>query len=422
MTLEEIKRVRRRVVVTGMAAITPLGSSLDSTWQAMMESRSGIGPITLFDASELASRIAGEVKDFDPQKYFEPRDSKRLDRAGQMGIAAAQDAFADAKLDESSIEPERSGVIFSSGIGGIITLEQQFELMFERGPTRLSPFLIPMFVPNLIAGQISIRLGLKGPSSCVVTACAASAHAIGDAAELIRRGAADVVIAGGVEAAICRLGVGGFCSMKALSTRNDEPERACRPFDKNRDGFVIAEGAAALVLEDRERALRRGANIYAELIGYGMSSDAHHVTAPDPTGDGAARCMTAAMQDSGIAPEDIDYINAHGTSTPYNDGIETMAIKKALGEAAYSTPVSSTKSMTGHLLGAAGALEAAVSIMAIRTGTIPPTINLDEPDPECDLDYVPHKPRKAKVDVAMTNSFGFGGHNACLIFARHEAG
>lgn len=416
----EWRDVRRRVVVTGMAAISPLGPTLESTWQAMLRSESGIGPITLFDASGLACRIAGEASEFDPGKYFEPRDSKRLDRAGQMGVAAALDAFADAKLDESSLDPERSGVIFSSGIGGIITLEQQFELMFTRGPSRLSPFLIPMFIPNLIAGQISIRLGLKGPSSCVVTACAASAHAIGDGAELIRRGAADLVIAGGVEAAICRLGVGGFCSMKALSTRNDQPEKACRPFDRDRDGFVMAEGAAALVLEERERALARGANIYAEFLGYGMSSDAHHVTAPDPVGDGAARCMRNAIEDARINPQDIDYINAHGTSTPYNDGIETMAIKKALGEVAYEVPVSSTKSMTGHLLGAAGAIEAAVSIMAILTGTVPPTINLDNPDPECDLDYVPHVPRKAKVDVAMTNSFGFGGHNACLIFGRHE--
>ncbi|MER3395749.1 MAG: beta-ketoacyl-[acyl-carrier-protein] synthase II [Acidimicrobiia bacterium] len=415
-----VKGDRRRVVVTGMGAITPLGASVETTWEAMMQSKSGIGEITLFDASDLASRIAGEARDFDPSKYFEPRDAKHLDRAGQMGIAAATDAYADAKLDKGSYDPNRAGVIFSSGIGGISTLEKQFELMFTRGPTRLSPYLIPMFVPNLIAGQISIRLELKGPSSCVLTACAASANAVGDGAELIRRGAADVVLAGGVEAAICRLGVGGFCSMKALSTRNDEPQKACRPFDRNRDGFVIAEGAACLVLEEREAALARGARIYAEVLGYGLSSDAYHVTAPDPEGDGARRCMLAALEDAGIGASDLDYINAHGTSTPYNDRTETMAIKNALGSAAFEIPVSSTKSMTGHLLGAAGALESVVSVMALQSQMLPPTINLDDPDPECDLDYVPHKPRNAEVNVVMSNSFGFGGHNACLVFARPD--
>ncbi len=415
--LKKIKEARRRVVVTGLAAISPLGPSAEATWEGMMQSRSGIGEITLFDASGLASRIAGEARDFDPSKYFEPREAKHLDRAGQMGIAAAVDAFADAKLDQGSIDPNRVGVIFSSGIGGITTLEKQFELMFERGPSRLSPYLIPMFVPNLIAGQITIRLGLKGPSSCVLTACAASANAIGDATELIRRGAADIVLAGGVEAGICRLAVGGFCSMKALSTRNDEPEKACRPFDRNRDGFVIAEGAACLVLEEREAALARGARIYAEVLGYGLSSDAYHVTAPDPEGDGATRCMKAALEDADVEPSDLNYINAHGTSTPYNDTTETMAIKNALGEVAYSIPVSSTKSMTGHLLGAAGALESVVSILAIHNDVIPPTINLEDPDPACDLDYVPNVPRQAKAEVVMSNSFGFGGHNACLVFA-----
>jgi 3-oxoacyl-[acyl-carrier-protein] synthase II len=418
--MAETNKYRRRVVVTGMAAISPLGASLEATWNAMLESKSGVGPITLFDASELASRIAGEALDFEPSNYFEPRDAKHLDRAGQMGVAAAIDAFADAKLEKGSIDPTRAGVIFSSGIGGITTLEKQFELMFTRGPSRLSPYLIPMFVPNLIAGQISIRLELKGPSSCVLTACAASANAVGDGAELIRRGAADVVLAGGVEAGICRLAVGGFCSMKALSTRNDEPEKACRPFDRNRDGFVIAEGAACLVLEEREAALARGARIYAEFLGYGLSSDAHHVTAPDPDGDGARRCMLAALEDAGIEPSDLGYINAHGTSTPYNDTTETKAIKNALGDAAYSVPVSSTKSMTGHLLGAAGALESAVSIMALQSKMLPPTINLEDPDPECDLDYVPLSARQADIDVVMSNSFGFGGHNACLIFAKPD--
>ncbi len=418
--MTDIKEARRRVVVTGLSAISPLGSSAEKTWNAMMESKSGIGEITLFDASDLASRIAGEALDFDPSAYFEPRDAKHLDRAGQMGIASAIDAFADAKLDAQSIDPLRAGVIFSSGIGGITTLEKQFELMFNRGPSRLSPYLIPMFVPNLIAGQISIRLGLKGPSSCVLTACAASANAVGDAAELIRRGAADIMLAGGVEAAICRLGVGGFCSMKALSTRNDEPEKACRPFDRNRDGFVIAEGAACLVLEERESAIARGARIYAEVLGYGLSSDAYHVTAPDPNGDGATRCMQAALEDAGVDASEIDYINAHGTSTPYNDSTETKAIKNAFGEVAYSIPVSSTKSMTGHLLGAAGALESVVSIMALQTQILPPTINLEDPDPECDLDYVPLEPRRAEVDVVMSNSFGFGGHNACLVFSRPD--
>lgn len=418
--MNEMKQARRRVVVTGMGAISPLGASVESTWNAMMEAKSGIGEITLFDASDLASRIAGEALDFDPSNYFEPRDAKHLDRAGQMGIASATDAFADAKLDRESIDPTRAGVIFSSGIGGITTLEKQFELMFNRGPSRLSPYLIPMFVPNLIAGQISIRLDLKGPSSCVLTACAASANAVGDAAELIRRGAADIVLAGGVEAAICRLGVGGFCSMKALSTRNDEPEKACRPFDRNRDGFVIAEGAACLVLEERKAALSRGARIYAEFLGYGLSSDAHHVTAPDPGGDGATRCIKAALDDADVEPSELGYINAHGTSTPYNDSTETVAIKKALGDVAYSVPVSSTKSMTGHLLGAAGALESIISIMALQTQVLPPTINLEEPDPECDLDYVPNEPRRADVEVAMSNSFGFGGHNACLVFAKPD--
>lgn len=418
--MPDAREARKRVVVTGMAAISPLGPSAEATWNAMMESKSGIGEVTLFDASELAVRIAGEARDFDPSKYFEPRDARHLDRAAQMGIASATDAFADAKLEGAAVDPTRMGVIFSSGIGGITTLEKQFELMFTRGPSRLSPYLIPMFTPNLIAGQISIRLELKGPSSCVLTACAASANAVGDGAELIRRGAADVVLAGGVEAAICRLGMGGFCAMKALSTRNDEPEKACRPFDRNRDGFVMAEGAACLVLEEREAALARGARIYAELLGYGLSSDAYHVTAPDPKGDGATRCMRAALDDADVGTSELGYINAHGTSTPYNDVTETMAIKNALGDAAYSVPVSSTKSMTGHLLGAAGALESIAGIMALQSQILPPTINLEDPDPECDLDYVPLEPRKADVKVVMSNSFGFGGHNACLVFGRPD--
>lgn len=408
----------RRVVVTGISAITPLGQDVESTWSALIEGRSGIGPVTLFDASEYPVRIAGEVSDWDPAVRFEKREAKHLDRCTQFGVAAALDALDDSGfvIDESNAE--RVGVLFGSGIGGIQTLCSQVLILDKRGPSRVSPYLIPMMIPNIISGEVAIRTKAKGPNTCVVTACAASAHSIGEAVETIRRGAADVMIAGGAEAAVGELGIGGFSAMKALSTRNDDPERASRPFDAERDGFVAAEGGAGLVLEDRDLALGRGARIYGEIVGYGASGDAHHITAPDPEGDGAARAMSEAIKDAGATPGQVDYINAHGTSTPFNDRIETLAIKKAFGDAAGEVATSSTKSMTGHMLGAAGAVEAVVCLKVLETGILPPTINLEFPDPDCSLDYVPNERREATVELVLSNSFGFGGHNACLAIAR----
>jgi len=409
---------RRRVVVTGMGAMTPMGHSVDTFWKAATEGVSGVGPITLFDADRIPTKIAAEVKDFHPDIYMPMRESRRLDRFAQLFIGAAQEAMDQSGLDftEDDDEAARAGIVLGAGIGGMLSFVDQHNVLRDRGPDRVSPLAITMIIPNEGAGVASIRFNMLGPVTCVVTACAASANAIGDAAEMIRRGTADVMLAGGAEATICEFGVGSFNQSKALSTRNDDPAAASRPFDMDRDGFVMGEGAAALVLEERERAIARGATIHAELLGYGMSSDAFHVTLPRPGGEGAARAMTNALTDAGVNGSDIGYINAHGTSTPANDAMETAAIKLALGNAAYETPVSSTKSMTGHLLGGAGAAESVICIRAIEDGVIPPTINLDTPDPECDLDYVPNEAREIPVRYAMSNSFGFGGHNVALIF------
>lgn len=408
----------RRVVVTGMGTVSPLGNNLATTWDAIVAGRSGVGPITRFDTTGYKTTIAAEVKGFDPKEHFAPRDIRRLDPFVQYALVASREAVKDAQLDFRNGVADRTAVIIGSGIGGISTITEQTLVLHERGPSRVSPFLIPMILPETAASMVAIEFGLKGPNMAVTSACATGANAIGEASEMIRRGAADVAICGGTEAGIIPVAVAGFSVMRALSERNDEPQRASRPFDRQRDGFVIGEGAGILVLEERERALARGATIYAELVGYGSTDDAYHITAPDQDGSGAAACMRQALASAGMKPEEVDYINAHGTSTPLNDTIETRAIKTVFGEHAYRIGVSSTKSMTGHLLGAAGALEAILSIKAQQCGIMPPTINLDEPDPECDLDYVPHQARKAELATVMSNSFGFGGHNVCLIFRR----
>lgn len=411
---------RRRVVITGLGCLSPVGHTAEESWQAVLAGKSGVAPLTLFDASELPARIAAEVKEFDPTQYIERREAKRMDRFTQFAVAAAQQAVDDARLEVTDANRNRIGVLIGSGIGGIETLEREIHNASEKGLNRISPFFIPMMICDMASGQVSIRFGMAGPNSCVVTACATGTHAIGDAAELIRRGLADAMLAGGAEAAITPMGVGGFAACRALSTRsNDEPEKASRPFDALRDGFVIAEGGAVLVLEELESAKARGARILAELIGYGLSADAYHITQPAPEGVGAARSMQYALDDAGVRPEQVDYINAHGTSTGPNDRNETAAVKSVFGEHAYQTPISSTKSMTGHLLGAAGALEAMFCVQALRDGAVPPTINLENPDPECDLDYVPHERRRLRLEVAMSNSFGFGGHNATLVFRRY---
>ena len=411
----------RRVVVTGVGLVSPLGIGTAATWGALCEGRSGIGPITKFDPSGYAARIAGEVKGFDPLAFVAKKDVKKMDVFIQYAIAAADFARADAQLEVTPDLAPRVGVYIASGIGGFSTIEREHLALLKGGPRKISPFFIPATIINLAAGQVSIRLGAKGPNSATCTACSASAHAVGDAFETILRGDADVMVAGGSEAAITPMGVGGFAAMRALSTRNDEPTRACRPFDRDRDGFIIGEGAGVIILEERGRALERGAPVYAELVGYGMSADAHHVTAPAEDGDGAFRVMRAAIHQAGIAPERVDYINAHGTSTPFNDRIETLAIKRCFGEHAYDLAVSSSKSMTGHLLGAAGGVEAGIMALAMREQVIPPTINLENPDPDCDLDYVPNVKRPASMEYALSNSFGFGGTNASLLFRRHHA-
>jgi 3-oxoacyl-[acyl-carrier-protein] synthase II len=410
----------RRVVVTGMGAVSPLGLDVPALWQGIREARSGIGPITLCDASNLDSRIAGEVRGFDPYNYMDRKEVRRNDRFIHLAIAAATEALRTAEL---SITPENAdaiGVIIGSGIGGITTLAEGVVTLQERGPSRISPFLVPAMITNMAAGQVSMMFGLKGPNYCPTSACASGAHAIGEAAEIIRRGWAVAMVAGGSEAPITPIGIASFASAKAISTRNDDPTGASRPFDADRDGFVLAEGGAVLVLEDLEFARSRGARILAELVGYGLSADAYHITQPPPGGEGALRSMRAALHHAGLSPDDIDYINAHGTSTPAGDIAETEAIKRLLGERAYRVPVSSSKSQFGHLLGAAGAIEAIVSILAIQEGLLPPTINYTTPDPQCDLDYVPNTPRTARVDVVLSNSFGFGGHNVSLIFRRYE--
>jgi 3-oxoacyl-[acyl-carrier-protein] synthase II len=408
----------RRVVVTGVGLVSPLGIGTGANWEALCAGRSGIGPITRFEASQFSARIAGEVKDFDPLQFVDKKDVKKMDVFIQLAIAAAQFAMDDAALKISADTATRTGVFIASGIGGFSTIEREHKALLEGGPRRISPFFIPAAIINLAAGQVSIRFGAKGPNSATCTACSASAHAIGDAFEIIKRNDADVMIAGGSEAAITPMGVGGFAAMRALSTRNDEPQRASRPFDKDRDGFIMGEGAGVIILEELEFATRRGAQIYCELVGYGMSADAYHITAPSEDGDGGVRVMQAALTNAGVQPQQVDYINAHGTSTPYNDRLETLAIKRLFGEHATKLAISSTKSMTGHLLGAAGGLEAGITALAIRHQLIPPTINYETPDPDCDLDYVPNRKRPAKIEFALSNSFGFGGTNGALLFKR----
>ncbi len=410
----------RRIVVTGLGLVTPLGTGVDKTWTALCAGESGIRRITKFDPAGYDAQIAGEVTDFDPARFIEKKEIKKMDTFIHYAVGAALMAVDDAGLKVAPEEATQVGVYIGSGIGGLGSIEHYHDVLKEKGPGRVSPFFIPMTIINLASGQVAIRLGAKGPNSCAVTACATGNHCIGDAFRLIQRGDADVMVAGGAEAAVTPLGVAGFAAAKALSFRNDEPARASRPFDKDRDGFVLGEGAGVVVLEEREHARRRGARMYAELIGYGMNSDAYHITAPPEEGEGAVRCMELALKDAGLAKDQIGYINAHGTST-MADAIETRAIKAVFGERAYRIPVSSTKSMTGHLLGAAGGIEAVFSILALYHGILPPTINLETPDPACDLDYVPNKARPAAIEAALSNSFGFGGVNACLIFRRADA-
>jgi 3-oxoacyl-[acyl-carrier-protein] synthase II len=410
----------QRVVITGMGVMSALGKDPETFWNSLMEGKSGVSLVESFDVSDYPTRIAAEIKDFNLENYgIDRKEARRMDRFVQFAVAASKDALQDAELSiAEQTDPERVGVIVGSGIGGLSTWEEQHKILLEKGPKRVSPFFIPMMIANMASGQISMITGAKGPNSTAVTACATGTHSIGDSFKIISRGDADVMICGGAEATITPTGMAGFCALRAMSTRNEEPERASRPFDKDRDGFIMGEGAGILVLESLEHAQKRGAKIYAEVIGYGMSGDAHHMTEPDPSG--AARCMVKAIKDAGIRPEDIDYINAHGTSTPVGDISETTAIKSAFGDHAYTVAVSSTKSMTGHLLGAAGGVEALICALTIKNGVIAPTVNLENQDPECDLDYVPNKPRQADVKVAMSNSFGFGGHNATIILKRLE--
>ena len=412
--------MKKRVVVTGLGAITPIGIGKDEFWQSLLNGKSGIGKITHFDASEYTTQIAGEVKDFDPAKYIDKKEAKRMDPFTQFAVAASKMAFEDSGINLETEDRTRIGTMIGTGIGGMDTLNEQYKNLFDKGPNRISPFFIPMMIGNMAAGQTSITFGLQGPCSCVTTACATGTNAIGDAFKVIQRGDADVMVAGGTEAAISPIAVAGFCSMKALSTRNDEPEKASRPFDKDRNGFVMGEGAGVVILESLEHAVARGAHIYAEVIGYGFNADAYHITAPAPEGAQAAKCMEMALKDAGIAPEAVDYINAHGTSTPLNDKNETLAIKSLFGEHAYKLAVSSIKSMTGHLLGAAGGIECIATVLTLENDMIPPTINCDAPDEEMDLDYVPHISRKQVVNVALSNSLGFGGHNATILLKKFE--
>jgi 3-oxoacyl-[acyl-carrier-protein] synthase II len=407
------------VVVTGLGALTPIGNSTDEFWSGLTEGRSGIGPITRFDSTGYPTRIAGEVKGFDELKYVDKKEARRLDPYLKYALACSVMAVEDAGVGTGKVDATRFGVLIGSGIGGITTLLDGQDTLRVRGPDRTSPFLIPMLIVNMAAGLVSMRFGAKGPNSAVVTACATGNHALGDAMRIIQRGEADVMIAGGAEAIIVPLTMAGFCAMKAMSTRNDEPDKASRPFDLNRDGFVCGEGGGVVILEALEHALRRDARIYAEIIGYGMTADAHHMTAPDPDGDGAARAMQSALDDAGLVASDVGYINAHGTSTQYNDRFETLAIKRVFGDHARRVAVSSTKSMTGHLLGAAGGIEAIATVLALHRGVLPPTINYETPDPECDLDYVPNQARKQDVEFALSNAFGFGGTNATLAFRRY---
>jgi 3-oxoacyl-[acyl-carrier-protein] synthase II len=412
----------KRVVVTGLGIVSPLGKSVPESWEKLKQGKNGIARITHFDTTDFTVQIAGEVKDYDPLQYFDKKEIKCYDPFIQFALIAAREAVKDAGLDDmSGVNLERCGAYIGSGIGGISTIEQNIQTLLERGPRKVSPFFLPSSLANLGTGQVSINFGLKGPNLANVTACAASTHSIGESYRIIQIGDADIMIVGGAEYPITRLGIAGFSIMRALSTRNDEPGRASRPFDKERDGFVAAEGAGILVLEDLEHAFKRGARIYAEVVGYGFTGDAYHMTAPDPEGDGASRTMSMALKDAGIPPADIDYINAHGTSTPLNDKLETLAIKKVFAEAAYKINISSTKSMTGHMLGATGAAEAIFSILAIRDSFIPPTINYENKDEECDLDYTPNTGKSKELRYVLSNSFGFGGTNGSLIFKKFEA-
>lgn len=412
--------MKHRVVVTGMGVVTSLGKDLDTFWNNLLEGKSGVSLVEAFDVSDYPTKIAASVKDFNPEDYIERKEARKMDRFVQFAAAAAKNAIEDSALNiAEQADPERVGVMIGSGIGGLGTFEDQHSALLEKGPKRVSPFFIPMMIANMASGHVSILHGAKGPNTTTVTACATGTHSIGESYRLIQRGDADVMICGGAEATIRPTGMAGFCSMRAMSTRNDEPEKASRPFDTERDGFVMGEGAGVLILESLEHAQKRGAQIYGEVIGYGLSADAHHMTEPDP--NGPERCMNMAIRDAGIKPEQIDYINAHGTSTPVGDRSETTAIKRALGDHAYKVAISSTKSMTGHLLGAAGGVEGIICGLTLKHGVIAPTINLEHPDPECDLDYVPNEARRADVQVAMSNSFGFGGHNATIILKKYEA-
>jgi 3-oxoacyl-[acyl-carrier-protein] synthase II len=410
----------RRVVITGVGAVTPVGNSAEEFWAALIQGKSGIGPITRFDASPLPTKIAGELKGFDPLRYMDKKDDRKFDPFLKYALACAAMAVEDAGLNVERVDRTRFGVLVGSGIGGITTLLESHKTLLEKGSDRVSPFFIPMLIVNMASGLISMRFGAKGPNSSIVTACATGNHAIGDAMKIIQRNDADVMIAGGSEAIILPLTFAGFCQMKAMSTRNDDPARASRPFDATRDGFVCGEGGGLLVLESLDHALGRDARIYAEVVGYGMTGDAYHMTAPDPEADGAARAMTLAMKDAEVEPSAVGYINAHGTSTPYNDKSETMAIKRVFGEHARKLAVSSTKSMTGHLIGAAGGIEAIATALAIHHGILPPTINYETPDPDCDLDYVPNQARKQDVEVALSNAFGFGGTNATIVLRKYR--
>lgn len=411
---------KRRVVVTGMGVITPVGLTLDEYWQALVSGTSGVDYVTYFDTSEFDTKFAAWIKNFDPEKYIDRKEARRMDRFAQLAVACSDLALQDAALDLDREDRTRIGVVLGSGVGGMDTFEHEYKVLFDKGPQRISPFFIPMMIADIAPGYVSIRHDLKGPNYSTVSACASSSHAIGDSYRLVAYGHADVMVTGGSEASCTRMGFAGFNAMRALSTRNDNPKAASRPFDLHRDGFVMGEGGAVVVLEELEHAIRRNAKIYAEVVGIGFTADAYHITAPDQDGDGAARAMRLAMAEAGVRPEEVDYINAHGTSTPYNDRTETLAIKAALGDHAYKVAISSTKSMIGHLLGASGAAEFVATVLTLVNQTVHPTINLEVPDPDCDLDYTPLRARPREVNVALSNSFGFGGHNVCIALRRYK--
>jgi 3-oxoacyl-[acyl-carrier-protein] synthase II len=413
--------MKRRVVITGMGAVTPVGTGVQEFWQSLLDGKSGIDYVTRIDTSQLPTKIGGEVKNFDPSQYIDKKEARRMDRFAQFAVASAKMALEHAQIDMEKVRKDRVGVVLGSGVGGMETLEEQMKVLYEKGPGRVSPFVVPMMISNMAAGQVAITFGVTGPNLTIVTACASGTNAVGDAFKLIQNGKADIVITGGSEASITPLAFAGFCSMKAMSTRNDEPQKASRPFDKERDGFVMGEGSGIVILESLDHAEKRGAKIYAEVLGYGATADAYHITAPAPKGVGAAQAMREAIDDAGINLEEVNYINAHGTSTDLNDKYETMAIKDVFKDYAYKLAVSSTKSMTGHLLGAAGGIEMIISALAVYHDIVPPTINYQNPDPECDLDYVPNKYREMTVNYAMSNSLGFGGHNATVLIGKFKA-